>query len=83
MQSGIAENLPDLQRAGLHWSEVAVVVIVDGRDRASTSMFEYATNVLQVFDSSLLKFYRNDNPVTMHFFGKHMSSWKKARAYAR
>ena len=46
-------------------------------------MFEYATNVLQVFDSSLLKFYRNDNPVTMHFFGKHMSSWKKARAYAR
>ena len=70
VQNGIADNLPELQRNGLHWSEVAVAILVDGRDRASASMLEYASSTLQVYDESLLKFYKNDAPVTMHFFGK-------------
>jgi hypothetical protein len=35
---GIASNLVTLGKAGLHWSEVTVIVILDGKDKASNSM---------------------------------------------
>lgn len=76
-QNGIADNLPELQRNGLHWSEVAVVVLVDGRDRASATLLEYASNTLQVYDQSLLRFYKADAPVTMHFFGSSRSGRRR------
>jgi CheY-like chemotaxis protein len=75
LQTGIAENLPSLQKAGLHWSEVAVAVLVDGRERAAPSMLEYASSVLKVYDPTLLRFFKHDAPVTMHFFGA--SAWSK------
>ena len=45
---GIAANLPGLFRAGMHWSELCVAVILDGRDRAHPSMLSFAQRSLRV-----------------------------------
>ena len=65
--TGIASNLPGLQQRGIHWSEVQVMVILDGRAKASSSMIDYLS-AIQLYDRSLLMEERNDDPVTMHLF---------------
>lgn len=65
---GIAANLPSLEKAGLHWSECAVVVVLDGMDRVSPSMLDTLEHELRVFDPSLLRAEHLRRPVTMHLF---------------
>ncbi len=65
---GFAANLPFLEKAGLHWSEVAVCVIIDGLDRASPSMLDYCANDLRVYDPTLLRSQHLRLPVSMHLF---------------
>ena len=46
--TGIAANLSTAQKMGLHWSEVCVFIIMDGREKISSSMVDYVANELQV-----------------------------------
>ena len=46
--TGIAANLSTAHKVGLHWSEVVVIILIDGRDRISPSMVDYASKELQV-----------------------------------
>jgi chitin synthase len=38
---GIANNLPRLAKLGVHWSEICICVLLDGRESASRSMVDY------------------------------------------
>ena len=63
--TGIAANLPGLLREGLHWSEVAVCVVMDGRERVSASMLDYVAMELQLYDPTLLTLVHGGKPVTV------------------
>jgi cellulose synthase/poly-beta-1,6-N-acetylglucosamine synthase-like glycosyltransferase len=81
--TGIAANLPGLQRVGLHWSEIVVCVIIDGRERASASMIDYVTGDLQLYDPSLIVEEHRGNPTTMHLFERtvELTKSKATREY--
>ena len=49
--TGIAANLSTAHKVGLHWSEVVVFIVIDGRDRISPSMVDYVSTELQVRES--------------------------------
>lgn len=65
--TGVASNLPGLQKAGLHWSEVQVMLVLDGRAKASASMIDYLTSI-HLFDPSLLQEVHRGKPTVMHLF---------------
>lgn len=66
--AGIASNLTRLCRGGLHWSEIAVMIILDGRAKMHASMVQYLQHELRVFDPELLLEEHAGRPVTMHIF---------------
>lgn len=81
---GIAANLSSLQALGYSWKEIAVVVIIDGEEKANPSLLEYAEQKLKVFDGSLMTSKRKDGkPVTMHFFESscQLSEYKLSNSY--
>jgi chitin synthase len=47
-----------------------VVIIVDGREKMSKSVAEFAEKELKVWDSSMLKYEHRNNEVTCHIFEK-------------
>ena len=65
--TGIASNLTALQAVGLHWSEIAVLIIIDGREKVNCTMIDELTG-LSLFDGSLLKESHHGRPVVLHLF---------------
>lgn len=47
-----------------------VIIIVDGREKMSKSVAEFAEKELKVWDSSMLKYEHRNNEVTCHIFEK-------------
>lgn len=43
--TGVVNSLPSLALRGIHWSEVVVCVVCDGRTKMAPSMARYATDV--------------------------------------
>eukprot|EP01138_Halocafeteria_seosinensis_P003621 gb/GECG01003700.1/.p1 GENE.gb/GECG01003700.1/~~gb/GECG01003700.1/.p1 ORF type:complete len:1630 (+),score=224.77 gb/GECG01003700.1/:1-4890(+) len=67
--TGIANNLASLQKkVDILWDEVAVCIMVDGRQMMNESLRHYAETQLKVFDSSMIELYSNDQPTQVHIF---------------
>lgn len=67
----VASNLDDISaKYGIGTKEILTILILDGRQKMSSSMEQYLMNTLGVYDKSvLLSAYRGD-PVTCHVFEK-------------
>ena len=64
---GVAEQLDQLQ-PHVTWEEMAVAIIVDGRNKMHKSMIEYCTKELKIFDEGLLRLKYNGSEVSCHIF---------------
>lgn len=82
---GLAENLDDLDAAGVSWHEMVVSIIVDGRYKASPSLLEYCENELKCYDKDLVKDTFRGQDVTMHIFERtvQLSKHTAQRTYYR
>ena len=79
---GVAEQLDQLQ-PHVTWEEMAVAIIVDGRNKMHKSMKEFCNKELKVFDEGLLRKEHNGQEVTCHIFEKsvELSKHKAQREY--
>ncbi|RYE83890.1 MAG: hypothetical protein EOO65_03190 [Methanosarcinales archaeon] len=75
---GIADNLPKLAKAGLHWSEVCVCILIDGREAASQSMLDFLQFDLKLYDPTILRTVHRERPVVMHVFERSVEMSKHA-----
>lgn len=66
---GVAEQLDQLE-PGLLWEEMAVCIIVDGREKMNKSMLSFCEKELKLFDPDLLRYEHNGSNVTCHIFEK-------------
>ena len=74
---GIAANLPSLQAAGLHWSEMQVLIVLDGRAKASLSMLDTLSR-LGLYDAALLLEQHGGRPVHIHLYERTVELQKSA-----
>lgn len=67
---GIASNLRHLDALGIHWTQVQVCVVADGRGKLNEFTKEYLSNDLHVYDEDLILTQHKGNNVTCHIFEK-------------
>ena len=75
--AGVAANLPSLQSAGLHWSEIQVLLVLDGRAKASLSMLDTLSR-LGLYDPALLQEQHGGRPVHLHLFERTIELQRSA-----
>lgn len=75
---GVAANLPKLAKAGVHWSEVAVAIMIDGREVASQSMLDFLQYEMKLYDPSVVRNVHHGRPVVMHVFERSVELTKHA-----
>lgn len=75
---GIASNLPKLYKVGLHWSEIAVCILMDGREQASASMRDFLQFEMKIYDPSIMRTVHHGRPVVMHVFERSVELLKHA-----
>ena len=82
---GLAENLDDLDAAGVSWHEMVVSIIVDGRYKASPDLLTYMEKELKCYDGELMKDTFRGEDVTMHLFERtvQLSKHTAQRTYYR
>lgn len=68
---------------GVHWQDIAVVLVADGREKVDKSLLDYMDNELGVYDPQLTQEKVGDQPVTMHLYEKtvRMSKHETRREY--
>ena len=62
-----AANISRLELDGLHYSEIYVLLVLDGRVKMASSMQDYLVH-LKIFDSTLLSHQKRGHAVIVHFF---------------
>jgi cellulose synthase/poly-beta-1,6-N-acetylglucosamine synthase-like glycosyltransferase len=70
---GIAQNLHTMSQRGMRgpaaWQEFLICIVIDGKNSASESMLDYASNSLGVYDAETMQIVGLGlGPVQMHLF---------------